>query len=103
MANNRALAPLYRRPGDDLLSYLLCNEGSPALDIAWVAAGRLDARTESLPPWDIAAANLIATEAGAMSASLFGGNSSLPLALRGENYLVAAPGVFEQLCELLRP
>ena len=35
--------------------------GSPALDISWVAAGRLDGHCESLAPWDIAAAGLIAT------------------------------------------
>ena len=75
--------------------------GSPALDISWVACGRLDAHCESLPPWDIAAAGLIAAEAGAICASLSGGESGLPPALRGEDYLVAAPGVYEELRQLL--
>jgi myo-inositol-1(or 4)-monophosphatase len=40
---------------------------SPALDGCWVADGRLDAHTESMAPWDVAAAGLIAVEAGAGS------------------------------------
>lgn len=75
--------------------------GSPALDIAWVAAGRLDAHTESLAPWDIAAAGLIATEAGALRGNLVKVNSSLPPALRGDEYIVSTPGIFQALCELL--
>ena len=40
--------------------------GSAALDQCWVAAGRLDAFYEGpLQPWDLAAARLIASEAGA--------------------------------------
>ena len=39
--------------------------GSAALDICWVATGRLDAYYESLSLWDFAAARLIASEAGA--------------------------------------
>jgi myo-inositol-1(or 4)-monophosphatase len=75
--------------------------GSPALDIAWVAAGRLDAHSESLAPWDIAAASLIATEAGAVRGNLWQVASSLPPALQGEGFIIAAPGIFEQLCKLL--
>lgn len=74
--------------------------GSPALDIAWVAAGRLDAHTESLAPWDVAAAGLIATEAGARRGNLLS-TSALPPALRGEGFLVATPGLYEPLYELL--
>ena len=40
--------------------------GSAALDICWVAAGRLDVYYESLNLWDFAAARLIAFEAGAI-------------------------------------
>ena len=39
--------------------------GSAALDICFVAMGRLDGYYESLSVWDFAAARLIATEAGA--------------------------------------
>jgi myo-inositol-1(or 4)-monophosphatase len=75
--------------------------GSPALDISWVAAGRLDAHSESLAPWDIAAAALIATEAGALRGNLVPASSSLPAALYGEEFIVATPGIFEALCNLL--
>jgi myo-inositol-1(or 4)-monophosphatase len=75
--------------------------GSPALDICWVAAGRLDAHTESLAPWDIAAAGLIATEAGALRGNLTSGPSAWPPALRGEEFIVATPALFAPLCELL--
>ena len=40
--------------------------GSAALDICWVAAGRLDVYYESLNLWDFAAARLVALEAGAV-------------------------------------
>jgi myo-inositol-1(or 4)-monophosphatase len=75
--------------------------GSPALDICWVAAGRLDAHCESLAPWDIAAAALIATEAGARRGNLLPGNQWMPPALRGEEFIVATPGIFEELGTLL--
>ncbi len=40
--------------------------GSAALDICWVACGRLHCYYEAhLSPWDVAAARLIAKEAGA--------------------------------------
>ena len=77
--------------------------GSPALDICWVAAGKLDAHAESLAPWDIAAAALIATEAGARRGNLVPGNPTLPPAVRGEEFLVATPGIFEALRGLLSP
>ena len=75
--------------------------GSPALDIVWVAAGRLDAHTESLAPWDIAAAALIATEAGAMRGNLAQSETHLPPALRGQGFIVATPGIYDPLFELL--
>ncbi len=75
--------------------------GSPALDICWVAAGRLDGHCESLAAWDIAAAGLIATEAGASRGNLAPADSSLPAALRGEEFIVATPAIFDRLCEML--
>jgi myo-inositol-1(or 4)-monophosphatase len=76
--------------------------GSPALDISWVAHGRLDAHTESLAPWDVAAAGLIAREAGAVCGNLCQTDSWAPRSLRGEGFIAATPGVFESLFELLR-
>ncbi len=76
--------------------------GSPALDICWVAAGRLDAHCESLGPWDIAAAGLIATEAGALRGNLSPNTSAFPPALNGEEFIVSTPRIFESLSELLK-
>ena len=40
--------------------------GSAALDLCWVAGGRVDGYYEwGLQPWDLAAGTLVATEAGA--------------------------------------
>lgn len=52
--------------------------GSAALDICYVAAGRLDGFWEvNLHPWDTAAAVLIATEAGGMVTDFRGGDYSI--------------------------
>ena len=48
--------------------------GAAALDLCWVARGRLDAYfEEGLAPWDLAAGGLIATEAGAVVTGFSGG------------------------------
>jgi len=74
--------------------------GSPALDICSVAAGRLDAHCETLAPWDIAAAGLIATEAGALRGASEA-SDGWPPELRGTEFVVATPAIFEPLCRLL--
>jgi len=52
--------------------------GSAALDLCYIAAGRLDGYWEiSLKPWDLAAGALIAAEAGARVTSLVGGENLL--------------------------
>jgi len=73
--------------------------GSAALDICWVACGRLDAYYESVKPWDFAAAQLIATEAGARFGHIYvpDGNSQL----EGDNILCAGQTLFEPLRQLL--
>jgi len=49
--------------------------GSAALDLAYVAAGRLDAYWEmKLKPWDIAAGALLVREAGGLVSDFNGGN-----------------------------
>lgn len=76
--------------------------GSAALDICWLAAGRIDGYYESLSVWDFAAAQLVATEAGAR----FGHFSPLPESanpqLWGEDILVANPALYPQLLKLLQ-
>jgi fructose-1,6-bisphosphatase/inositol monophosphatase family enzyme len=65
--------------------------GSAALDLCWVAAGRVDAFYEwGLQPWDRAAGVLIATEAGAEVDDLPGGT-----------LMTAAPGLLAPLRALL--
>jgi myo-inositol-1(or 4)-monophosphatase len=70
--------------------------GAAAIDLCWVAAGRLDAFYErGLSPWDLAAGALIASEAGALVGDLDGGPAS------GAFTLAAGPDIFEPLRELL--
>jgi len=52
--------------------------GAAALDLAWVAAGRLDAYWErDLSPWDLAAGSLLVREAGGFVSDLDGGDAIL--------------------------
>lgn len=52
--------------------------GSAALDLAWLAAGWLDAYWEDrLKPWDLAAGVLLVQEAGGVISDLFGGDFSV--------------------------
>lgn len=75
--------------------------GSAALDICWVAAGRLDGYYESLSLWDFAAAQLIAIEAGAQ----FGHFSEVPEGVVPQFYdkdiVVANPDLYPKLRALL--
>ncbi|MFE9802628.1 inositol monophosphatase family protein [Streptomyces goshikiensis] len=70
--------------------------GSAALDLCDVAAGRLDGYYErGLNPWDLAAGELIAREAGALT----GGRPGQPAS--GELALAATPAVFASLQPML--
>ncbi|MFF9556373.1 inositol monophosphatase family protein [Streptomyces albus] len=70
--------------------------GSAAIDLCDVAAGRLDGYYErGLNPWDLAAGDLVAREAGALT----GGRPGLPP--DGELTVAASPGVFAVLQPLL--
>ncbi|MCB9779814.1 MAG: inositol monophosphatase [Alphaproteobacteria bacterium] len=52
--------------------------GAAALDLAWVAGGRLDAFWEhGLAPWDVAAGALLVEEAGGLCTDMDGGPLSL--------------------------
>jgi len=70
--------------------------GACALDLAYLAAGRLDGFwVMSLKPWDVAAGALLVREAGGRVGDFAGGEDFL----RGEEVLAAAPGVFNALRE----
>ncbi|RMI43736.1 inositol monophosphatase family protein [Streptomyces triticirhizae] len=70
--------------------------GSAAIDLADVAGGRLDGYYErGLMPWDLAAGDLIAREAGALTGGRLGQRPD------GDLTVAASPGVFAALQPLL--
>ncbi|WP_093555933.1 inositol monophosphatase family protein [Pseudoduganella namucuonensis] len=72
--------------------------GSAALDLAYVACGRLDGFYEKgLQPWDIAAGALLVSEAGGIIAE-FNGESNY---LHKGNVIAGSPKVFGQMIGLL--
>ena len=74
--------------------------GSAALDLAYVAAGRLDAFWEfNLKPWDMAAGILLVEEAGGLVGDFHGGFDYFS----SGNVLCANPKLFKQMLKLLQP
>ena len=65
---------------------------APALDICWVADGRLHGFADRIHYWDVAAAGLIASEAGAVVHLV-----RLAQDQQGSDYLISAPGIFDAL------
>jgi myo-inositol-1(or 4)-monophosphatase len=73
--------------------------GAAALDLAYVACGRLDAFWEmGLSPWDMAAGALLIQEAG----GLVGDFSGEARYMQSGDISAATPKVFPQLLEALR-
>jgi myo-inositol-1(or 4)-monophosphatase len=73
--------------------------GAAALDLAYVAAGRIDGFWEiGLNPWDTAAGTLLITEAGGRIGTLSGGEYRQ----RG-NVIAGSPKVYDAMVECLRP
>lgn len=75
--------------------------GSAALDICWLAAGRLDGYYESLSLWDFAAARLIAREAGAECGHFTEVPPGIDPQFHNKNLLIANPVLYPRLRELL--
>ena len=74
--------------------------GAAALDLAYVAAGRLDGFFEkNLKPWDIAAGALLITEAGGIVAN-FSGESEY---IYKGNVIAGSPKIFSQMLNVLSP
>lgn len=70
--------------------------GAASVDLCYVACGRLDAYFEEwLGPWDLAAGQLIASEAGARLGNLTGG------LVEPASVVASAPGLFQPLIDLL--
>jgi len=75
--------------------------GSAAMDICWVANGRLDGYFESLSPWDFAAARLIALEAGATCGHFTPIPDDTPACIHCDNLLITTPEIYQALDDLL--
>jgi len=74
--------------------------GSAALDLAYVASGRLDGFWElGLRPWDIAAGSLLIREAGGLVSDLQGGDDFL----KQGDVVAGTPKVFKSLLQTLSP
>jgi myo-inositol-1(or 4)-monophosphatase len=74
--------------------------GSAALDLAYVAAGRLDGFFEiGLKPWDMAAGSLLVTESGGIMGTFAGDSDYL---YKGD-VIAGSPKVFAQMISLLTP
>lgn len=74
--------------------------GSAALDLAYVAAGRLDGFWElGLKEWDMAAGVLLIQEAGGFSTDFGGGNDYL----KTGNIVAASPRVHKEILQTIQP
>jgi myo-inositol-1(or 4)-monophosphatase len=74
--------------------------GSAALDLAYVASGRLDGFWEiGLNIWDMAAGVLLIQEAGGLSSDFLGGHSYL----ESGNLVAGNPKVFTDILKAIRP
>ncbi len=74
--------------------------GSAALDLCYVAAGRLDAYWETgLKPWDLAAGTLIIREAGGIISGLDGSEDFM----ESGHVLCGSPKIYSGLAKLFGP
>jgi len=72
--------------------------GSAALDLAYVACGRVDGYWEfNLKPWDIAAGALIVKEAGGLATDFKGGEDFLT----SGNIMTANPKLYKEMAQTL--
>lgn len=74
--------------------------GSAALDLAYVASGRIDGFWElGLRPWDIAAGSLLIREAGGLISDVQGGDDFL----QSGDVVAGTPKVFKTLLQTISP
>ena len=74
--------------------------GSAALDLAYVASGRLDGFLQfGLRPWDIAAGTLLVREAGGLVGDTGGGDDFL----KSGDVVAGTPKVFKSLLQTISP
>lgn len=97
------MAPLLKRVNHVLMHCAdLRRLGSAAMDICWVAAGRIDAYYENLSVWDFAGAQLIAREAGALYGHFQPVPEGVNPVFHDRAILVTNPALFEPMRELLQ-
>jgi len=95
-ANLDAYLPMLRKVVENTAG--VRRAGSAALDLAYVAAGRLDAFWElNLKPWDIAAGLVLVQEAGGIVSEIYTGKDPL----ESGNVLAATPKLHPFLAEAL--
>ena len=97
---NRDHLPAYMAQLQTLYHHIddMRRSGSAALDLAYVACGRLDGYFEwGLKPWDIAAGALMVKEAGGFVSDLSGGQAFL----QSGHILAANNKIFQPLQQLL--
>lgn len=75
--------------------------GSAALDLCWLAAGRFQTYYESVKPWDMAAGALIASEAGAQIGHFAECQPVWPDEINGDALLVCVPSLYDSMLKLL--
>lgn len=72
--------------------------GSAALDLAYVACGRVDGFWElNLKPWDIAAGALLIREAGGLATDFGGGENFL----KSGNIMAANPKMYKEMAQVI--
>ncbi|HEU0122826.1 MAG TPA: inositol monophosphatase family protein [Bryobacteraceae bacterium] len=80
-----------------MISHGVRRAGAAALDLAYVASGRLDGFWEfGLNPWDMAAGILLVEEAGGRCADMHGG----PRSLRGKHILADNGLIHEEMLQI---
>jgi myo-inositol-1(or 4)-monophosphatase len=96
LEKNRLRFLLHRRLAEQVQRVRM--HGSAAIDLAWVAEGKLDASLSlSNKPWDTAAGVLLAREAGALVIDKDGTDHTLHSAAT----IAAAPGIAKQIAALI--
>ena len=100
---NRREDPMsYLNPMHDFImkAHGIRRSGSAALDLCWIACGRLDGYWEPvLNPWDCAAAGLIAQEAGGTITNFAGD----PYHINGIQALASNGKIHAEMLEVLKP
>ncbi len=75
--------------------------GSAAIDLCWVAANRVDGYYETVKIWDIAAARIIASEAGIMMGNFTQTEENMPNDYRCKDFIATSPTIYNDILKIL--